>query len=253
LGGCRFPGASAMEVFRLNQSKGADARRDVFISGYLTLIGIIQALVFSELADNYIGKQCSASALRSQKNLLVPEMDFSDPFACFFNLLTPIFIATFMTIIVVTYDYISYISIARKNIKPIDIIAIFVLGIFQFWLTKSLTDVKQWWAIYIMFSFSGVVAYYVSYRHKWIISFDGDEIKANSHQRHLLERLILTVMSAILGLFVYASVMHADFIKKLLGNAYNDQQISILGLYAVCALSFYYLYSRSKAMRRAQK
>ncbi len=165
--------------------------RAYFAQAYLMIIGIIQGAVFAYFSNYTYGY--IETDLGGASNLFIALFDRNlviadDPTLYFI-------VATFVVIIIVTWEYIFFLAHFRRVIRLQEMAPPFLLGFAQFWMASSLSHPANWWASAMLFSLAGFIAYInlMTYRLKEI--FEGDDKKITRTRTMLFHRTLCTIIS----------------------------------------------------------
>jgi hypothetical protein len=167
--------------------------QDMLSSVYLTLVGIIQATVFTKVCyDLFDYMQKKMGELQVDIFGLFCSIDFWwDRPAFYFAMLA--------TVVVVTYEYIYFAATAVRIVRVKDVLSIFILGTAQVWMASAIGSPMEFWVASCAFAFSGFYAYYISIDNDWNSAYDGHKKKVGRQNSHLLLRLSMTVVAFLIG------------------------------------------------------
>jgi hypothetical protein len=123
---------------------------EIYWSIILTLLGIVEATVFTFTAQKFL----------SYINAAYPSLDVAVLSHGFW--LNPIvwnYAAAVFLVIIVLVEYSYYIGIVARIAKVRDMAILMVLGFFQTWLALSPENPAQFWFVNIWFCVFGIAAY----------------------------------------------------------------------------------------------
>lgn len=210
-------------------------RREYFVAAVLMLVGVIEASVFTELAEQSIAFYCPESdqgcatlyKLWSSEHLNWQDGNGINALVGWLaagGLQSLYIFATFFSILVVTFDYLYFVVAMARNVRPLDVLMIFVLGYFQVWMAHTTDSSAAWWLSVSLFMGAAFFAYLSSaFLSKEGLADPGFETP-ESYRRHLNRRKWVPIGGLIVAVpmvfvaegnasletwGIYASLMHA--------------------------------------------
>ena len=109
---------------------------------YLTFISIIEGVALGLLAQQFF-------TFSSDSKSHIEDLYVRAPYA----------LSTFLSMVIVTYEYIVLTLVERYSYQLLDTIILFGLGLFQIGPSFFLSDPLWWWATNAVFCAAGVIAF----------------------------------------------------------------------------------------------
>lgn len=160
----------------------------VFASVYLTLLGVVQATIVTDLSYLTLTRTLAQSDVTNLHSLLD---------AISLHLFAPV-IFSFVVIVLVTYEYIYFVQSANRFVLLFDVIPLFLLGFSEVVVIHSLDSPIMIWVGMVCLGISGFIAFTNSFFYKWSAIFDDRRI-ARKFKGFMFLRALASILAAVLS------------------------------------------------------
>lgn len=163
----------------LSASELCNRMADNFPATYLTMISIIQGVAIGVFAQNTFGAGMAVSD---------------------FLLLSPYFLASFLLIALVFWEYVWFTGIYRWSVKVSDTFAPLVLGVLEIGSFYYFRNIPVWWLMNGLICLAGTLAFANTYRHVTREMFDEGKHGDTVHSRTMrdIRRSMYITASALI-------------------------------------------------------
>jgi hypothetical protein len=178
--------------------------REVFSSTYLTIIGIIQAAVFTYLIKDTIAYTSVAFTGLTFFELVAKIMNDIYMWQVF---------ATFGAILIITFEYSFFVLLFYRPIAVFDIAILFLIGIVEFYIAAHVGEWQNWWKWNVAFAVAGQLAFLNTLSFNLQDIFGDDKARKKIARWHTVREMLI-----VAGAGVYAFVISIRFQDGALQN-----------------------------------
>jgi|GEM_PF-6215292 len=168
-----------------------EVNHDIFASVYLTLLGVVQATVFTDLCFIAL-RRINTDGEIDTLDTLLNSLTFSGMMPIVFG---------FVVILLVTYEYIYFVQTASRFVQLFDVFPLFLLGFSEVVIVRSLDSPLMTWVGMICLSIAGTIAFANSFFYDWNSIFNNRRISI-IYKAFLFFRMIVCIGSGYLSYLI---------------------------------------------------